>query len=190
MTDLDQHLSAVVAGNVQAFTVWMSHAEPVLRDSLRSFSASVDTEAVLQETLLRIWQVAARFRPDGSPNGLLRLGFRIARNLAISETRRFGAGSVDPATLEDTLPFAESLEAKPPDPMLRRTIKGCQKRLPDEPGQAISARIDSAGGEPDAVLADRLEMCTNTFLQNVTRARRFLRECLQRQGIDLDAELG
>ena len=188
MTDLDQHLSAVVAGNLRAFTVWLSHAEPLLRDSLRRFSASVDTEAVLQETLLRIWQVAPRFRPDGRPNGLLRLGFRIARNLAISGAPGLRPGIVDPDRLEATLPCAEDIEAKSPDPMLRRTIKGCQQRLPDKHGQAISARLNTGGGEPDAVLAERLGMETNTFLQSVTRARRFFRECLQRQGIDLDVE--
>ena len=53
-----------------------------------SFAAVVDVEAVLQESLLRVWQVAPRFDADGGPNGLLRLAIRIARNLAVSELRR------------------------------------------------------------------------------------------------------
>lgn len=189
MTDLDQHLSAVVAGNVQAFSMWMRGAEPVLRDSLSSFSALVDTEAVLQETLLRIWQVAPRFRPDGRPNGLLRLGLRTARNLAASEVQRPEVSSVGPVTSADTPPPFEGVEGKQPDPMLRRTIRTCHDRLPDQLGQAITARFDSAGGEPDAVLAERQGMSTNTFLQNITRARKFLKECLHRHGIDLDTEI-
>jgi hypothetical protein len=32
-------------------------------------------------------------------------------------------------------------------------------------------------------------MTTNTFLQNITRARKLLAECLQRAGIDLSLEM-
>jgi len=32
-------------------------------------------------------------------------------------------------------------------------------------------------------------MRTNTFLQNVTRARKLIAECLERHGVDLAAEL-
>lgn len=49
-----------------------------IHQSLRSFAAKVDTEAVLQESLLRVWQVAPKVVPDGRENCLLRLGVRIA----------------------------------------------------------------------------------------------------------------
>ena len=76
MTDLDFYLGAIVAGDASMFGLWLTGAEPTVRASLRSFAAAVDVEAVLQESLLRIWQVAARFEPDGRPNGLLRLAIR------------------------------------------------------------------------------------------------------------------
>ena len=38
---------------------------------------------------------------------------------------------------------------------------------------------------PDETLAERLSMRRNTFLQNVTRAKRALYECLRAKGIDL-----
>ena len=88
MIDLDAHLPAIQAGDADAFGRWLAGAEPGLRESLRSFAASVDTEAVLQESLLRTWQVAPRVVSDGKPNTLLRLAVRIARNLAVSERRR------------------------------------------------------------------------------------------------------
>ena len=69
MTDLDRHLPGILAGDSSAFATWMAGAEPRLRASLRSFAVQVDTEAVLQETLLRVWQVAPRFVPDGRPDG-------------------------------------------------------------------------------------------------------------------------
>ncbi|MBA3397052.1 MAG: sigma-70 family RNA polymerase sigma factor, partial [Deltaproteobacteria bacterium] len=94
-SDLDLHLGAIVAGDTRAFARWLAGAEPPVRESLRSFARVVDVEAVLQEALLRVWQVAPRFVADGRPNGLLRLGVRIARNLAVSEVRRTRAVPVE-----------------------------------------------------------------------------------------------
>ncbi len=186
MVDLDQHLPGSRAGDPQAFARWVAGAEPTLRETLRSFARIVDTEAVLQEALLRVWQVAPRFEADGKPNGLFRLGLRIARNLAVSEGRR-----------ARTVPFEE--EAPPPlpegpgsaasDPMLRARILECRDKLPARPRQAIVARLESGGTEADEAIATRLSMRVNTFLQNVTRARKLLAECLEGHGIDLDREL-
>src|SRR5262245_66019536 len=88
MTDLDPYLPGIALGDEDSFAAWIAGAEGPLRRSLRRFAAAVDTESVVQETLLRIWQVARRCEPDGRPNSLLRLAFRIARNLAVDETRR------------------------------------------------------------------------------------------------------
>jgi hypothetical protein len=54
---------------------------------------------------------------------------------------------------------------------------------------ALQARLDSGGAESDERLAASLRMRRNTFLQNITRARRLLAECLRRRGIDLATEL-
>lgn len=189
MSDLDQHLAAIQHGDPDAFGRWVAGAEGRVRLSLRSFAALVDTEAVLQETLLRVWQVAPRFVPDGRADGLVRLAIRIARNLAVSEARRARGTVLDAATLQ----AAEPVEEEPPppvDPLLRKVIEECRGRLPDKPAQALAARLAGGGAEPDETLAARLEMRLNTFLQNFTRARRLLAECLRRHGIDLEKELG
>ena len=86
--DLDAHLDGIAAADPGAFARWVAGAEHGLRDGLRSFAASVDVEAVLQEALLRTWQIAPRVRPDGRPNALFRMAATIARNLALSELRR------------------------------------------------------------------------------------------------------
>src|SRR6185503_17869574 len=98
--------------------------------------------------LLRVWQVAPRFVPDGRADGLVRLAVRIGRNLAISEVRRTRAapapdGDVAAASAEADAP------ARPPDPMLRRTIAECRDKLPTRPREALDARLTTAGGEPD-----------------------------------------
>jgi len=193
MLDLDVHLAAIQVADAAAFGRWLGGAELPVRDTLRSFAHVVDVEAVLQESLLRVWQVAPRFEPDGNPNGLLRLAVRIARNLAISERRKTRAAGMDDEALERALAASSGAEAMagraPTDPMLRRVLEGCRDALPEKPRQALAARLESAGGDPDDVLAERLHMRKNTFLQNFTRARKLLEECLEKQGVDVRAEL-
>ncbi|HEY7372400.1 MAG TPA: hypothetical protein VIF57_09605 [Polyangia bacterium] len=190
MQDLDTHLPGIIGGDPDVFGRWVAACELPLRLGLRSFAATVDTEAVLQETFLRVWQLAPRFEPDGRPNGLVRLAARIARNLAISEQRRLRTDPADPTTLDQAPPDdgAPTLRATG-DPFLRRAIADCRRELPGKPAQALAARLDAGGAEPDEVLAARLSMRVNTFLQNFTRARRLLADCLRRHGIDLETEL-
>jgi len=191
--DLDQPLPRIAAGDPAAFAEWMRGAEPRIRDSLRSFAATVDVEAAVQETLLRVWQVAPRFVPDGRENGLLRLAIRIGRNFAISQLRR---RRLEPALIEALEADAQAAEdsalapARASDPLLGRRIAECLRRLPRQPGRALAARLDSGGFEPDETLAAGLRMRRNTFLQNVTRARKLLAACLERHGVDLAMELG
>lgn len=186
--DLDAHLTAIIAGETRAFGAWLAGAEPRVRDSLRSFARAIDVEAVLQETLLRVWQVAPRFIPDGRANGLLRLAIRIGRNLAVSEVRRTRATPVDSDDLEAALAMAEAHVA--PDPMLRRAIGECRDKLPARPRQALDARLAGAGGQADDQLAAGLGMRLNTFLQNITRARQLLADCLAGRGVTVTLEIG
>jgi DNA-directed RNA polymerase specialized sigma24 family protein len=186
--DLDIHLAAIIGGDTRAFAAWLAGAEPPVRDSLRSFARAIDVEAVLQETLLRVWQVAPRFVLDGRANGLLRLAIRIGRNLAVSEVRRTRATPTDGDDLEAALAAAEV--PAPPDPMLRRAIGECRDKLPPRPRQALDARLTGAGGHDDDHLAASLGMRLNTFLQNVTRARQLLADCLARRGVTVALEIG
>lgn len=180
MSELDVHLAAIIAGDLDAFARWLAGAEPRVRESLRSFAAVVDVEAVLQEALVRVWQVAPRFQPDGRPDGLVRLGVRIARNLAVSELRRQRRGEVfDEATAEPTAPVA-------PDPLLRAAILDCRDKLPPKPRQVLDARLAASGGRDDEDLAEAMGMRLNTFLQNFTRARQLLADCLGKRGIAIE----
>lgn len=178
--DLDEIAPALVRRDPDAFAWFLARAEPALRRSLASFAAHVDVEAVLQESFLRLWQVVARFRPDGKSNGLLRLAQRIARNMAIDEIRR-RAG--ERGFRESEASIEPSIEPIEPDPLLREAVERCHAALPERPRAALSARMSGGGASPDRVLATELGMRLNTFLQNVSRARRLLAECLARRGI-------
>ncbi len=184
MNDLDVHLAAIAAGDADAFGHWLAGAESRVRASLASFAAAIDVEAVLQEALVRVWQVAPRFVPDGRPDGLVRLAVRIGRNLAISEVRRIRSRPVAADELETMTDDAPA--SAEPDPLLRRTIAECRDKLPPKPRQVLDARIAAAGGREDADLAADLGMRINTFLQNFTRARKLLAECLGKAGIVIE----
>ncbi|MCL2777622.1 MAG: hypothetical protein FWD73_06425 [Polyangiaceae bacterium] len=187
MADLDYYLSDIAAGDARAFGDWVARAELELRDSLRSFATAVDVEAVLQEALLRVWQVAPRVTPDGKPNALLRLAVRIARNEALSEARRLRTVHLEPEALEQALLKAINVQPTS-DPLLRKRIEECLEKLPPQPSAALAQRLKDGGAEPDAVLATRVGMQPNTFLQNVTRARKLMIDCLKKSGVDLEVE--
>lgn len=177
----DALLPAIAAGDVQAFASWLAHGEPRIRASLQRFARAVDTEAILQETLLRLWRVAPRVQLDAQGDSLARLGVQIARNLAVDHVRR----TRQLASASDE-PHEESEEGNFSDPLLRDVIRDCVRRLPPQPRAALDQRLASAGCEPDESLAEQLGMQLNTFLKNFGRARRFLLECLRRAGVELE----
>jgi RNA polymerase sigma-70 factor (ECF subfamily) len=183
MIDLDVLLPAIAAGDSRAFARWVAGCEPRLRASLLRYAAVADVEAVLQETLLRVWQVAPRIAPDGRPECLLRFAIRVGRNVAVSEARRL-RHTIDPEHLEEL-----GAEAAPGDPLLRELIVGCRDKLPAQPAAVLALRLETAGSEPDAHLAARLDMRVNTFLQNLARARKLLLSCLERAGVRLEEVL-
>lgn len=184
--DLDDYLSSIATGDSHAYGQWLARAEPRVRASLASFATGVDVEAVVQECLLRVWQVAPRVVPDGRPNALLRLSLRIARNLAISELRRL---RVRPSVVAELSALPEpTADPVSPDPFLREHIERCRDALPSKPALALQARLHGAG-LPDRDLADSVKMKLNTFLQNVSRARKLLADCLTKQGVDLRTEV-
>ena len=191
MNGLDQEnalLARISAGDAVAFGQWAGASEASLRLSLRSFATRVDVEAVVQETLLRVWQVAPRFEPDGRPHALLRFAARTARNVAVSEWRRHGRADQRDA-LERELQAGVTVAALTPDPLLRAHIERCRGKLPGKPREALDQRLTSDGAVDDATLAARVGTTLNTFLQNFTRARRFLVECLEKAGVRLEEEL-
>ena len=179
MDDLDALWPAIARADAAAFARFLAHAELPLRRSLITFARAIDTESIVQEALLRVWQVAARYEPDGRPNGLLRLTLRIARNLALDEAKRVRRAV---ASFEIAQPLLEA-EATPEgaDPFFRDVVAGCLEDLPPQPSLALRTRLADEGAEPDASIAARCRMKTNTFLQNVSRARRLLAECLQKR---------
>ena len=187
MSDDQTLLEAIASGDADAFGRWASAVEPRLRTALHSAAAQVDVESVVQETLLRVWQAAPKVHPDGKPNPLLRLALRVSRNLVISELRRVRARPAVLARAEQ-LGKGESVAPTAPDPLLREHIRRCREALPPRPALALQARLHAVA-QPDRDIAEGMNMRLNTFLQNVTRAKRLLAACLEKHGVDWKAEM-
>lgn len=179
MSAIDEDYGRTREGNTEAFASWVRRCEPSLRKSLSPFARATDTEAILQEALLRMWRLA-RGLALGGENASLRYALRLTRNLALSELRRQRrVSAVELAELE-RLPQGAVDPDPPPDDLLRRAVSRCIEKLPPRPRQVLRLRLT---GLPDRDLARSATMKLNTFLQNVVRARRLLAECLDRAGV-------
>jgi RNA polymerase sigma-70 factor (ECF subfamily) len=183
--DRDALLPAIASGDVQAFAVWLRHGEPRIRSSLKRFARAVDTEAVLQETLLRLWRVAPRVAVDAKGDALARLGVQIAHNLAVDQLRRdrrLAEQQRQELALLEPEALATTSES---DPLLQRVLRECVERLPKQPAAALRSRVDNQGVDADETLAARIGMQLNTFLKNFGRARKLVLECLEGRGVSL-----
>jgi len=184
LRDIDRLFAAARDGDLPSFEEWMGSVELPIRLSLRRFARAVDAESIVQETFLRMWVLANdKERTLEGENASLRFALGVARNLVRSEARRFGK--------EVLLPAGDMPEVEvPPDPVpdhgLRAAILRCIEKLARKPMAALRARLSGGGLSPDRDLAAELGMTLNTFLQNITRARRQVAVCLEQQGVELE----
>jgi DNA-directed RNA polymerase specialized sigma24 family protein len=181
---IDEAFRRARLGDREAFAAWMGLVEIPLRLSLQRYARAVDTEVVVQETLVRMWLFA--LDPNRELEGdhaSLKFAHRVARNVALEEMRRYRWDNLVELETLDGLPEGQ-VGPNLPDPALARTIEDCLDRLPAQPRNALTARLRD-GSQPDRELAARLRMKGNTFLQNIVRARRLLRSCLEGRGVHI-----
>jgi len=175
-------------GDRAAFARWMGMVEIPLRRSLHRFARAVDVEAVVQETLMRMWLVAGDCeRMLQGSQASLKYAFAVGRIVALEEMRRYRQDRFVNLETLDGLPEGR-IDPDPPDPALARKLQECMERLPGRPREALWARVHNSR-LTDRQLAANLRMKTNTFFQNIVRARRLLRECLERRGVRLEGIL-
>ncbi|MEX2530784.1 MAG: hypothetical protein WD960_08425 [Gemmatimonadota bacterium] len=182
-TPLDRLFAEVCQGDEGAFEMWLTRVELPLRRTLQPWARAVDVESVVQETLHRVWIFAQeRGETLEGENASLRWAVGVARNVARNEARRFGREQLAPS---GDLPEVAVEPEPPPDPGLVRVLKRCLQALSGRPREALEARLHR-GDEEDRALAAELGMKPNTFLQNIVRARKQLRECLTRNGAPVE----
>jgi DNA-directed RNA polymerase specialized sigma24 family protein len=183
VTEVDRAWVGSRRGDREAFARWLDLIEIPLRRSLRRYARAVDGEVVVQETFLRMWiRAVDDDRPLEGENASLRFALRVAANVAREEIRAARLDHLVPLEGMDDPPDPRAEPA--PDPGLRGVLGRCVERLPDRPRDALLARLRGRG-EPDRDLAARVRMTTNTFLQNIVRARKLLARCLEEGGVRL-----
>jgi DNA-directed RNA polymerase specialized sigma24 family protein len=186
VTAIDTLFTESRLGNPEAFAEWAGRVERPVRASLGRFARAVDIEVVMQETLLRMWVLAAHTdRSFEGENASLRVALGVARNVAREELRR--ARRDEHLPLEDVEDESDlHIDPEPgPDPGLARAIRECLRKLPKRLQAALTLRIDLGAMYPDRDLAERLGLKLNTFLQHIVRARKGMAECLHRKGVEL-----
>ncbi len=181
MTDLDRAFARARLGDEGGFAEWVGRVERPIRASLRPYARAVDVEGVVQETLMRMWVLARdASRELSGEDASLRFAIGMARNLARNEARRYGR--------EVHLPAGDPPEPAwtdpPADPLLRRAILECLEQLAGQPRRALEIVL-RFGHRANRALSQTLGMTSNTFLQNVARARKQVAACLEGKGLDL-----
>lgn len=173
-------LHAIVQRDLDAFSRWFARCEIPLKVSLRSFKPFVDAEAVVQDTVIKVWEDPSRIRPDGRPGFLLRWARTVALNAARNAARRQGRHAAMPEgdhVAGDVQPMS--------DVFLRTRVQQCFERLPAPQRQAFRARVADGGSRTDRELAASIEMSFDAFRQTLTRGRRALVACLRSFNIDV-----
>ncbi|QYX58158.1 sigma-70 family RNA polymerase sigma factor [Roseovarius sp. SCSIO 43702] len=145
---------------------------------LRVLKDRAAAEDALQESYVKIWRNAARYRANGlSPMTWL---ITVARNTAIDRVRRGktqpgGDVSVEDAALADPAPTPEAAALKSDE---QAQLLTCFEEL--EPDRAQAVRRAYLEGESYADLATRFGVPINTMRTWLRRSLLKLRECLTR----------
>ena len=172
MDDDDELITAIAAGDDTALRELFSRHAPWLAIRLRSMLPAADTEDVLQETFLAVWQAAGGYRP-GSAGGWL---WGLARRQAALFLRRRGPATLElPGLLAINDPDGDPAEAALPGVvMTAEAVLG-----PDGSPEREVWRLVYVEDRPVAEAAELLGVPVGTVKSRAHRVRRLLRAALR-----------
>ncbi len=174
-----QEMRAIAAGNTAALQRLIDREAPRLLRFAHGMLGSLDeAEDVVQDTLIRLWENAARWTPDARVSTWLH---RVCYNRAIDSLRRRRA-FVDETALEG---LAD--ESEPADAALVRTetalsVAAAIERLPAR--QRTAVLLFHVQGLPQRESAEVMGVSETAFESMLARARRRLRRWLNEEGDD------
>ena len=184
--DDDALVTAIARGDRDALRVLLERWGPRVRAFLqRTLGSSRDAEDLTQETFLRVYRAAERYRPSGRFPAWL---FRIAGNLARRELRRrklialvLGEPATRPEEIFASLPASSAFDPESPlrDAEIRRALATALARLPARQRMAVLLRFYEE--MPVADIATALGIGTRAAESLLARATRTLRASLQDQ---------
>ena len=153
------------------------HAQAMWRIAYRMLGDQTEAEDVAQESLLKLWNYADRWRAGGP--GISAWLSKVATNQCLDRLRRKRFRSdkevpdhADEAPLADAQMQADEAHV---------VVKLCIEALPDR--QRAAVILTYYEETPNQPAAEILEMQLKAFESLLFRARSSLRDCVERKGI-------
>ncbi|HEX4061821.1 MAG TPA: sigma-70 family RNA polymerase sigma factor [Streptosporangiaceae bacterium] len=177
--DDDGLIAAIAAGDDTALRELFGRHAPWLAARLRLVLPAADTEDVLQETFVAVWQGAKRYRPAGAAGGWL---WGIARRQAALYLRRRGPATVElPELLTDRGAGRDPAGADPAEAVLSGVAIAAAARTlgPDGSPEREVWRLVYVEDRPVAEAAEVLGVPVGTVKSRAHRVRRRLRAALR-----------
>lgn len=174
-------LLLVAAGDREALAdLYVATSDKLFAVAFHILKNRFDAEEVVQETYVRVWLHAGRFRCNElSPMTWLIV---VARNLALDQARHRARRQSDPLIEAEDLPdLAPSPEDAAQAEHLRARVSVCLGALAPCHAEAVIAAY--VHGESYAELAARFGVPLNTMRTNLRRSLRKIRTRLAAEGV-------
>ncbi len=170
-------------GDAQAAQLLLDRMTPRLyRLALRLLADAAEAEDVVQEAMLRLWQIAPRWEPGAAQPATW--AYRVAMNLATDRLRRRRSVPLDavpePAD-EAPAPFEALLETD-----RTRALEAALAQLPDRQRQAVVLR--HLEGLPNPEIADVMGVGVEAVESLTARGKKRLADLLSGRREDLGYE--
>ncbi len=174
----DDLMARIAARDAAAFRVAVeAHAARAHRIAYRMLADAAEAEDIAQETMLRLWDHAGRWRPGGA--GIAAWTTRVASNLCLDRLRkrRFASDEAVPERADET-PLADAGIAA--EQARARTIAAVHA-LPDRQRAAIVLTYYEELSNLAAAAA--LDMNIKAFESLLLRARQALKQALSEEAV-------
>ncbi|MCA1335277.1 sigma-70 family RNA polymerase sigma factor [Pseudooceanicola marinus] len=177
LEDIEELIGQVAEGDRAAFQrLYALTSAKLFGVSLRILGRRAEAEEALQDSFVKIWRHADRYRATGySPMTWL---ITIARNTAIDRLRARRARGEDLSEAEDLASSAPGPEAQAIASDERARLTACLEEL--EPDRAEAVRGAYLMGHSYKELAEAHEVPLNTMRTWLRRSLLKLKECLGR----------
>lgn len=170
-------LAAYAAGDhAAARALTLRHAPPLLRLGRRMLGNDAEAEDIVQETLLKLWTMAPRWRADGAK--LSTWLYRVASNACTDRLRR-RARLVPDEGLPEPADEAPSGEARLMAADRADALSAALSALPERQRLAITLRHMEECSNPE--IAEIMELSVEAVESLLSRGRRALKAALAPQ---------
>lgn len=169
----DMLIARIAAGDRRAFNVFARrHGDFLYASAIRMMRDTFEAQDAVQETLLRVWQKAGTWRPDGGAS-VRTWTYRIAYNICIDFLRRRRPQGALPETLESAERTDDFIQDRERSAIVDRALK----QLPER--QRAVLVLCHYQGLSNAEAADVVGTSVKGVESLLIRARRQMREILK-----------